>query len=625
MNYKYLIATVLAVGCGLFSSCKDEFAELNSDPSQVSSPNIRFLFTQCEMSFQPADYYQWYGGYPNLAAWCQASVLSGGNTSKMNLGGGGGCGYRVNEVLKYTNEIKFQISLLSAEEKAKHEYIQYLCTPLLVYLSMQDADMYGSRQYSEAEMIRYGGTLTPKYDTQQELFDIWLQQLDEAVAYLNQHKDQTDLLSSQDIIYKGDIAKWAKFANSMKLKVAARLINVDKERALKIVNEAVQNPAGLLESMADDFVMNKGKENNNFNNDPVLNEGNKAWIEFMKDNRDPRLFYFFMKNDYNSNVIQAFFDQNREQYIPSYIMNNVEWKQENGKKVFTGWKAPGEPWVRYYGVPCVNDAKTKDEYKEYFDPTDEAFWLQGKSAKVYYSPTVSWNKFSIKGKYKYTYPDAPDVAPVQTMDYAWYGLYFSAGEVNLLLAEFKLLGANLPLSAQEYLTKGVELSVRANDYVASKNHLPYYDSGYANDKFDKTINATDQMITDMLSLDAYQLNGSLIENLEKVYIQQMIHYTLYPMDQFVTARRSGVPMKNSTLLPREDFDPAIGDQYIIPRRFAVSKPLDSDLLRDITIAAYEAQGYTYDGEMSDAPITLSKERVWYDKNAPEYGAGPKVQ
>lgn len=624
MKFKYLAAIILCTGLILFPSCRDEFAKLNEKPSEVSTPNIRFLFSQCELNFQPADYWQWYGGFPNIAAWCQASVLGGGNTANLNLGGGGGCGYRVNEVLKYANEVKYQISLLSGEEKGKYEYIQYLCTPLLVYLGIEDTDMYGSRQYSEAEMVRYGGTLTPKYDTQEELFNLWLQQLDEAIAYLNEHKDMTDLLSSQDIIYGGKLDKWAKFANSMKLKLATRLINTDKERALKIVNEAVQNPAGLLSSLDDDFIMNKGKESNNFNNDPLLNDGNRVWIEFMKENRDPRLFSFYMKNDYNSNVIQGFFDQGREKYIPSYIMNNVKYKEEGGKKVFSGWKAPGEPWVRYYGIPCENNAKNNEKYKEYFDPTDEAFWLQGKNGRVNYNPTVSWNKFSIKGKYKYTYPDVPDVPPVQTMDYAWYGLYFSAGEVNLLLAEFKLLGANLPLSAQEYLNKGVELSVRAYDKVAAKNHLPYYDATYGADPYDKVIKVTDEMIQDMLSRDAYKLNGSQIENLEKVYIQQMIHYTLLPMDQFVTSRRSGIPMKNSTILPREEFDPALGDNYIIPRRFAVSKPTDSDLLKEVTIAAYKEQGYTYDGTDASLPATLAKERVWYDKDAPEYGAGPKV-
>lgn len=194
-----------------------------------------------------------------------------------------------------------------------------------------------------------------------------------------------------------------------------------------------------------------------------------------------------------------------------------------------------------------------------------------------------------------------------------------------MLAEFKLLGANVPKTAQEYFTAGIELSVRAHNKVAGLNHLPYYDSPYSLDKFDKTINTTENMISAMLTHDVYKLNGSQEENLEKIYIQQMIHYNLLPMDQFVTFRRSGVPMKNSRILPYENFEPTMSTPYIIPRRFAVGEPDKADKLYEVTIAAYMEQGYTYSGIMSSAPETLDKEGIWYDKKSPKYGAGPLVK
>lgn len=629
MKYRYLTAAVLLAGLSLFNSCKEEFAEINSNPSVVSTPNVRYLFAQCIKEFQPADYYAWFFGYKTMGAWSQMSVRSGGNTSKTNLDvATTGCGGSVGNVLLYTNEIKYQLSLMPESERAKYEYIQYLCTPMCVFLSMTDADMYGSRQYSEAQMIRYGGTMTPKYDTQEELFDLWLEQLDEAITYLNNHPDAGKMLGAQDFIYNDKIDKWAKFANSLKLKIASRLINVDRNRAIKIVEDAAKNPAGFTTIAGvggDDFIINKGKNDNNFtNNLPGMNLGNEVVIEYMKNNRDPRLFSLFMKNSYNANVIQGFFDQKREQYIPSYIMKYVNYEEKDGKKTFTGWKSPGEPWVRYYGAPVENDAATKEEYAEYFDLKGEAFKLfSANGQEITYSPLCSRNIFAIKGNFQYEFPDAPDVPPVKTDQHAWYGFYFTAGETNLLLAEFKLLGANLPKSAQEYMTEGVRASMKVYDAVAEKNKLPYYEAPYTNDKYDKTISYSDSQIDEALKLDAYQLNGTQIENLEKVYIQQMIHYMMLPMDMFVTCRRSGVPMKNSTILPRREFDPALGDQYIIPRRFSVSEPLKTDPLYNITIKAYEEQGFTYK-TTNEAPATLAKERVWYDKNAPEYGEGPKV-
>ena len=62
-----------------------------------------------------------------------------------------------------------QISLLPEEEKATYEYIQYLCNPLLVYLSIQDADPYVFTSIYEAEQARYTNPplLLPKYGHQE--------------------------------------------------------------------------------------------------------------------------------------------------------------------------------------------------------------------------------------------------------------------------------------------------------------------------------------------------------------------------------------------------------------------------------------------------------------------------
>lgn len=624
MKYKVLTLACM-MGFGLLSSCQDDFSELNQKPSDITKPNIRYLFTQCERSFQPGDYSQWYGGFNDISTWAQTTVPTGGNSSDLNRPDveANGCGYQVNEVLRYANEIRYQIDNMSDEDKAKYEYIKYLCNPMLVYLSIEDADMFGSRQYTEAEMARYTNPplLLPKYDTQEELMEVWLKELDETLNYLN-NNEVTDLLSSQDFIYNGKVEKWAKLANSLKLRIAARLINKDRARAIKIAEEVAANPAGVLSSLDDDFVYNKGKKDNNWNNNFSVGAGSQQLINFLISNRDPRLFYFFQKNDYNSNVVQAYFDQKKD--LPSYIAANVEYKEEDGKKVFTGWKAPGEPWIRYYGLPCEIGAGQNNDYRDYFDPSNIIFSLVNKNGdKKSYQPLAKRNQEMIKGMLTYTFPDAPDVAPEQDIEqYGWYGLYFSAGEVNLLFAEFKLLGANLPRSAQDYLIDGVTLSVQGYDFVAGKNHIPYYDTPYKNDKFDKTIKLTNDQLTEMLSHDVYKLTGNKKSDLEKVYIQQYIHYMMAPIDQYVTMRRSGVPMKNSTLLPRKEFDTQLGDSYYIPRRFAVMAPEKSNLLYDITIKAYQDQGYSYEGTEAINPEKLNLERVWIDKENPAFGDGP---
>lgn len=77
---------------------------------------------------------------------------------------------------------------------------------MLVYLSIQDADLYGSRQYTEAEQARYTNPplLLPKYDTQEELLEVWLKELDQTINYLSSNEIK-DVLNNQDFIYKGDL------------------------------------------------------------------------------------------------------------------------------------------------------------------------------------------------------------------------------------------------------------------------------------------------------------------------------------------------------------------------------------------------------------------------------------
>lgn len=628
MKLKYLIATCL-LGTVPFMACQDDFADLNSKPADIAKPNIRFLFTTCLSEFEPMDYSAWYYDIPRLASWNQCTVSgvdgNSGNTDNFNLiteqGSVGGHVYRL---LRMSNEVRYQISQLEGEEKNKHEYIQYLLNPMLVFIGMNDTDLYGSRQYSEAELARYTNPplFLPKYDTQEELFELWLKELNETINYLTSN-NITDVLSAQDFIYNGDIAKWAKLANSMKLKLAARLINVNKEKALQIVNEVITSPAGILETAEDDFAYNRGKNDNHWNNEFPEALATSQLINFMKKNYDTRLLSAFTKNEFNSVVVQAFLDQNKE--LPPYIAENVNIETIGGKKTFVSWKGDGEPWVRYYGAPVEIGARLNEEYKWIFNPSETLFTLKTSAgADKKYKPLSYRNQELVKGLYDFTYPDAPDVAPDKDIaQTGWYGIYFSAAEVNLLLAEFKLLGANLPKSAQDYLTEGCRLSAYVYDKSAELNKIPYYGRVSATDKLDKSIKINAGMVDKMLSSDAFKLTGSVKEQLEKVYIQQYIHYILNPIDQFVNIRRSGVPMKNSSIYPWQEFDKKLDYVNRIPRRFKVSEPAETDQLHDITLQAIKDQGFSY-GSNNNDPVILNTERVWYDKNAPQFGAGPKM-
>lgn len=82
-------------------------------------------------------------------------------------------------------------------------------------------------------------------------------------------------------------------------------------------------------------------------------------------------------------------------------------------------------------------------------------------------------------------------------------------------------------------------------------------------------------------------------------------------------RRSGVPVKNSTLLPYEDFNKD-GSYYPIPRRCPFFAGSPTDQMYHLYNQSLKDQGFTigYDGNQ------LNTERLWYDKGAPNFGEGP---
>lgn len=631
MKTNKIIMTIGIALLTILSGCKDELANVNTNPGDISKGDIRYLFTSALTEMKPLDYRQWFYDYTYMLKWGQVTVSGSGNGDRINEQGiADGIGGTVYRVMRAAKEVQHLIDKeMTGEEQASYQYIKAMTNPLLAYLAILDTDMYGSMAYSEAFQARYTNppVLTPKYDTQQELYTILLKELESTVQTLSNPvtlngKQITQVsLGKQDFIYSGDVDKWIKFANSLRLKIAVRLLHADKAKAFKIAEDVMKSK--IMSGLDDDFVYNQGSKFYHFNDDVAPGVITKNLADFMVGHKDPRVRFFFRKNDFNSMVVQAYFDaqaQNpKSPNVPSYILENVNYSTDaNGHKKFEGWKGAGEPWVRYYGAPAKVNAHLDDQYKEYFNPQGNLFKITLNGQEKSYSPLSPFNQQILRGNITYTFPDAPGAAVVQDKEpKPWHGLYFSTAEVYFYLVELKLLGANININANQYFKDGVSLSVRAYDKVVGLNQIPYYSEPY-DKKYGKAIKLVAGEVESLVEQEAYKLTGNRDRDLEKVYIQQHIHFSYLPADMFVSMRRSGVPKKNSDLLP---FIPFMDGGYVLPRRFIVNEPLKSDKMYQIILDAYKAQGYT----MSSNDVNvLNKERVWNDKGAPEFGEGPNL-
>lgn len=257
MRCKTIIVGVALLGA-LFSGCKEDFSDINIDPATVTKGNVPALFTKGLQEFEPSGYLFWFYNARYTQQWCQAFTPTGGFADNFNKQGEvGDQGYQTIKVLKYFREVSSVISKMDPQEAKKYESVKSMFYPLLVYLGMFDTDMYGDMPYTEACMAKYSNPviLAPKYDTMESLYDLWLSELNLALQGFKATNQVS--LGSQDFVYKGDVAKWAKFANSLKLKLAVRYLSVNKQKALDIAAEAVNNSAGLLSSLDDDFVYNR--------------------------------------------------------------------------------------------------------------------------------------------------------------------------------------------------------------------------------------------------------------------------------------------------------------------------------------------------------------------------------
>ena len=175
-------------------------------------------------------------------------------------------------------------------------------------------------------------------------------------------------------------------------------------------------------------------------------------------------------------------------------------------------------------------------------------------------------------------------------------LLAGAAETNLMLAEFIKKGYGTG-DYEQYYKKGVEASIRTMNAIAQAagSTTAYSGSG-------------DAEIAAYLDGPEVKLDGT--NDLERIYIQQYLNLVREPNEAYVFSRRTGYPKYGSDYYEREVFNEPI------PRRFWINDP--GEVNRANWSAAYSEQGFT--PNVQDA-LTLSKERVWYDKNAPDFGGG----
>ena len=158
-----------------------------------------------------------------------------------------------------------------------------------VYIYQRITDYWGPIPYSA---VNNGEAVVP-YDSQQAIYTDFISLLDAATTTLAGFSGQ-NAFGSNDQIYNGDVDKWVTFANTLRLRIALRISDVDPATAKTQAEKAVSD--GVMESNADNAIFQTSGNVNTggWNALPVMLPWNEfrmsaAMESVLKGFADPRL------------------------------------------------------------------------------------------------------------------------------------------------------------------------------------------------------------------------------------------------------------------------------------------------------------------------------------------------
>jgi hypothetical protein len=134
-----------------------------------------------------------------------------------------------------------------------------------VWLFHQLTDAYGDIPYFDAVKEVDSMNTQPKYDAQQDIYADMFRELKEATAQLSDDPDQ-ESFGAADVLLQGDVDRWRRFANSLRLRLALRVRYVDPALAQQNISDVLNQP--LIEENAQNVALATLNDGNTENDNP---------------------------------------------------------------------------------------------------------------------------------------------------------------------------------------------------------------------------------------------------------------------------------------------------------------------------------------------------------------------
>ena len=241
----------------LVSSCTKDYQELNATHDKPSSTtvgplmngiiNTLFLKWQEQASVHNDYYYV----VTQLAAGTSVSgyVLSNGVNDIWN---------DYYSTLQNINLVQDKINAVSDKESMNN--IQAILYILKAYKAFRVTDQFGDIPYFKAGLAYHGdpNSFRVAYDPQQAIYDSLLTDLKWAVDNIKTDANPTtgagnayESLGTFDTFFKGNMTKWLKFANALRLRQAMLMVEKDPATATPVIQDAITGGKPLVENGED--------------------------------------------------------------------------------------------------------------------------------------------------------------------------------------------------------------------------------------------------------------------------------------------------------------------------------------------------------------------------------------
>lgn len=254
-----LVLSALALFVPLAGCDTEELHDLNINPQALNEVNLNFVFTAAELSSASGGF----GGDNRYIDWrtnigYASYFIQHLATTGLGLNSAGDKYFDNDEAWNapwefWYGDVGKNLQIIFKQtgpggfEEGRRKNMRAAAKVLWVLNFHRLTDFYGDIPYSEA-LQGLEGLYLPKYETQQSIYMDLFTKLTEATQELSA-SNPDEGFAAADIIYDGDIDKWKKWANSLMLRLAMRISNVDAATAATYVSQAVQG--GVFESNED--------------------------------------------------------------------------------------------------------------------------------------------------------------------------------------------------------------------------------------------------------------------------------------------------------------------------------------------------------------------------------------